>query len=103
MAYVGAGLKLLDDGMIYAQLMSTALDVVLGSSTSPLSVVEFIWNNLIGSPTPADNISQYSTLIDNDTYTSAGLAITATDHSLNTTAIDLVGLIQTGVKYIPYG
>ena len=101
MAYVGVGLKLLDDGMIYAQLMSTALDVVLGSSTSPLSVVEFIWNNLIGSPTPADNISQYSTLIDNDT--SAGLAITATDHSLNTTAIDLVGLIQTGVKYIPYG
>ena len=101
MAYVGVGLKLLDDGMIYAQLMSTALDIVLGSSTSSLSVVEFIWNNLIGSPTPADNISQYSTLIDNDT--SAGLAITATDHSLNTTAIDLAGLIQTGVKYIPYG
>ena len=101
MAYVGVGLKLLDDGMIYAQLMSTAFDVFLGSSASSLSVVGFIWNNLIGSPTPADNISQYSTLV--DTYTSAGLAITATDHSLNTTAIDLVGLIQTGVKYIPYG
>ena len=101
--YVGAGLKLLDDGMTYEQLMSAALDVVLGANASSLSVVELIWNNLIGPPTPADNIGQYVTLIDNGTYTSAGLAVIAADHSLNTTAIDLVGLSQTGVEYIPYG
>ena len=101
--YVGAGLKLLDDGMTYEQLMSAALDVVLGANASSLSVVELIWNNLIGPPTPADNIGQYAALIDNGTYTSAGLAIIAADHSLNTTAIDLVGLSQTGVEYIPYG
>jgi hypothetical protein len=101
--YVGAGLKLLDDGMTYEQLMSAALDVVLGANASSLSVVELIWNNLIGPPTPADNISQYAALIDNGTYTSAGLAIVAADHSLNTTAIDLVGLAQTGVEYILYG
>ena len=101
--YIGAGLKLLDDGMTYEQLMSAGLDVVLGANASSLSVVELIWNNLIGPPTPADNISQYSALIDNGTYTSAGLAIVAADHSLNTTAIDLVGLAQTGVEYILYG
>ena len=72
---VGAGLKLLDDGMTYEQLTSAVLDVVLGANASSLSVVELIWNNLIGPPTPADNISQYSALIDNGTYTSAGLAI----------------------------
>ena len=98
--YVGAGLKLLDDGMTYEQLMQTALDVVLGPNASSLSVVEMIWGNLIGPPTPADNISQYSALIDNGTYTSAGLAIVAADHSLNTTAIDLVGLASTGVEYM---
>ena len=98
--YVGAGLKLLDDGMTYEQLMQTALEVVLGPNASSLSVVEMIWGNLIGPPTPADNISQYSALIDNGTYTSAGLAIVAADHSLNTTAIDLVGLASTGVDYI---
>ena len=97
--YVGAGLKLLDDGMTYEQLMQTALDGVLGPNASSLSVVEMIWGNLIGPPTPADNISQYSALIDNGTYTSAGLAIVAADHSLNTTAIDLVGLASTGVEY----
>ena len=101
--YVGTGLKLLDDGMTYEQLMSAGLDVVLGANASSLSVVELIWNNLIGPPTPADNISQYSALVDNGTYTSAGLAIVAADHSLNTTAIDLVGLAQTGVEYILYG
>jgi serralysin len=98
--YVGAGLKLLDDGMTYEQLMQAALDVVLGPNASSLSVVEMIWENLIGPPTPADNISQYSALIDNGTYTSAGLAIVAADHSLNTTAIDLVGIASTGVEYI---
>jgi serralysin len=102
--YVGAGLKLLDGGMTYEQLMSAVLDVVLGVNASSLSVVELIWNNLVGPPTPADNISQYSALIDNGTYTSAGLAmITADHHSLNTISIDLVGLAQTGVEYIPYG
>jgi serralysin len=98
--YIGAGLKLLDDGMTYEQLMQAALDVVLGPNASSLSVVEMIWGNLIGPPTPADNISQYSALIDNGTYTSAGLAIVAADYSLNTIAIDLVGLASTGVEYI---
>ena len=100
--YVGAGIKLLDDGMTYEQLMQAALDVVLGANASSLSVVTMIWENLIGPPTPADNISQYSALIDNGTYTSAGLAIVAADHSLNTTAIDLVGLASTGVEFDLY-
>ena len=82
--YIGAGLKLLDDGMTYEQLISAGLDVVLGANASSLSVVELIWNNLIGPAIPADNIS-------------------AADHSLNTTAIDLVGLVQTGVEYILHG
>jgi hypothetical protein len=98
--YVGTGLKLLDDGMTYEQLMQTALVVVLGANASSLSVVKMIWGNLIGPPTPADNISQYSALIDNGTYTAAGLAIVAADHSLNTSAIDLVGLASTGAEYI---
>jgi serralysin len=89
--------------MTYEQLMCAALDVLLGTNASSLLVVELIWNNLIGPPTPADNISQYSVLIDNGAYTSAGLAIVAANHDLNATNIDLVGLAQTGVEYIPYG
>jgi len=65
--------------------------------------VDLLWTNIIGPPTPADNLPQYSALIDNGTYTTAGLAVAAADHSLNTTNIDLIGLSTLGIVYIPYG
>ncbi|MBM88554.1 MAG: hypothetical protein CMQ41_09285 [Gammaproteobacteria bacterium] len=101
--FVGVGLKLLDDGMTYEQLMSAALDEVLGPEASSLSVVELIWSNLIGPPTPEDNIGQYAALIDNETYSASELAIIAADHSLNTNNVSLVGLSQVGLDYLPYG
>ena len=97
--YVGAGLYFLDGGMTYEELMQAALDVVLGANAS----VDLIWTNIVGPPTPADNLPQYSALIDNGTYTAAELAVAAADHSLNTTNIDLVGLSQTGLEYDLYG
>ena len=102
--YVGAGLYFLDGGMTYEELMQAALDVVLGANASSLSVVDLIWTNIVGPPTAADNLPQYSALIDNGTYTAAELAVAAADHSLNTTNIDLIGLSQTGLEYdIFYG
>ena len=102
--YVGAGLYFLDGGMTYEELMQAALDVVLGANASSSSVVDLIWTNIVGPPTAADNLSQYSALIDNGTYTAAELAVVAADHNLNTTNIDLIGLSQTGLEYdIFYG
>ena len=101
--YVGAGLYFLDGGMSYEDLMQVALDVVLGANPSSSSVVDLLWSNIVGPPTPADNLPQYSALIDNGTYTAAELAVAAADHSLNTTNIDLVGLTQTGLEYDLYG
>ncbi|MCS5642301.1 MAG: trypsin-like peptidase domain-containing protein, partial [Dehalococcoidia bacterium] len=101
--YVGAGLYFLDGGMTYEELMQAALDVVLGANPSSSSVVDLLWTNIVGPPTPADNLPQYSALIDNGTYTAAELAVAAADHSLNTTNIDLVGLSQTGLEYDLYG
>ena len=101
--YVGAGLYFLDGGMTYEELMQAALDVVLGANPSSSSVVDLLWANIVGPPTPADNLPQYSALIDNGTYTAAELAVAAADHSLNTTNIDLVGLSQTGLEYDLYG
>ena len=101
--YVGAGLSFLDGGMTYENLMQVALDVVLGANPSSSSVVDLLWTNIVGPPTPADNLPQYSALIDNGTYTAAELAVAAADHSLNTTNIDLIGLSQTGLEYDLYG
>jgi hypothetical protein len=101
--YVGAGLYFLDSGMTYEELMQVALDVVLGANPSSSSVVDLLWTNIVGPPTAADNLGQYSALIDNGTYTAAELAVVAADHSLNTTNIDLIGLSASGIEYIPYG
>ena len=100
--YLGIGLKLLDDGMTYEELMQVALDVVLGANPSSSSVVDLLWTNIVGPPTPADDLGQYSALIDNGTYTAAELAVAAADHNLNTTNIDLIGLSQTGLEYDLY-
>ena len=100
--YLGIGLKLLDDGMTYEELMQVALDVVLGANPSSSSVVDLLWTNIVGPPTPADDLGQYSALIDNGTYTAAELAVAAADHNLNTTNIDLIGLSQTGLEFDLY-
>jgi hypothetical protein len=100
--YVGAGLYFLDSGMTYEELMQVALDVVLGANPSSSSVVDLLWTNIVGPPTPADDLGQYSALIDNGTYTAAELAVAAADHNLNTTNIDLIGLSQTGLEYDLY-
>jgi len=89
--------------MTYEELMQAALDVVLGANASSSSVVDLLWTNIVGPPIPADNLPQYSALIDNGTYTAAELAVAAADHSLNTTNIDLIGLSTLGIEYIPYG
>ena len=100
--YLGIGLKLLDDGMTYEELMQVALDVVLGANPSSSSVVDLLWTNIVGPPTPADDLGQYSALIDNGTYTAAELAVAAADHNSNTTNIDLIGLSQTGLEFDLY-
>ena len=65
-------------------------------------VVDLLWTNIVGPPTPADDLGQYSALIDNGTYTAAELTVAAADHNLNTTNIDLIGLSQTGLEFDLY-
>jgi hypothetical protein len=89
--------------MTYEEVMQLAMDVALGANPSSSSVVYLLWTNLLGPPTPDNDLSPYSTLIDNGTYTAAGLAVEAADHNFNTTNIDLIGLSQTGLEYTLYG
>jgi hypothetical protein len=100
---IGTYIHHLDRGMTYEELMQVALDVVLGANPSSSSVVDLLWTNIFGPPTPDVDLGQYSALIDNGTYTVAGLAVAAADHDLNTTNIDLIGLSQTGLEYTLYG
>ena len=98
--YVGIGLNFLDTGWSYDNLAGLALEAA-GAKTND-QIVSLLWTNVIGTkPTAADKAS-YIALLENG-MTAGALAHLAADTSFNTTNINLVGLAQTGIEYMPVG
>ena len=97
--YLRDVIKLLDDGNSYEQVMNLALDFVLGTNASGSEVVDLLYQNIVGAETPKTYLDEYGALIDNGSMSAAELAIAAGDHSLTSSALDLIGLAQTGVEY----
>jgi hypothetical protein len=96
--YVGIGLSFLDAGWTYDNLAGLALDAA-GAKTND-QIVSLLWTNVIGTkPTAADK-QPFIALLENG-MTAGALAHLAADTSFNTTNINLVGLAQTGIEYIP--
>ena len=99
-SYVGIGLSFLDAGWTYDNLAALALDAA-GAKTND-QIVSLLWKNVIGTtPTAADK-QPFIALLENG-MTAGALAHLAADTSFNTTNINLVGLVQTGIDYIPVG
>ena len=97
-SYVGIGLNFLDTGWTYDNLAALALDAA-GAKTND-QIVSLLWTNVIGTkPTAADK-QPFIALLENGMMAGA-LAHLAADSSFNTTNINLVGLAQTGIEYIP--
>ena len=99
--YTGLVIDFLDSGISYESLMQIGLDAVLGADATSRSVVGLIYRNLAGSEAPESILSEYSAIIDSGGMTAVGLTLLAADHSINETNIDLVGLSQTGLDYLP--
>jgi hypothetical protein len=96
--YVGIGLHFLDAGWTYDNLAGLALDAA-GAKTND-QIVSLLWTNVIGTkPTTADKLPLIA-LLENG-MTAGALAHLAADTSFNATNINLVGLAQTGIEYIP--
>ena len=97
-SYVGIGLSFLDAGWTYDNLAGLALDAA-GAKTND-QIVSLLWTNVIGTkPTAADKLPLIA-LLENG-MTAGALAHLAADSSFNTTNINLVGLAQTGIEYLP--
>ena len=96
--YVGIGLSFLDTGWTYDNLAGLALDAA-GAKTND-QIVSLLWTNVISTkPTAADK-APYIALLENG-MSAGALAHLAADTTFNTTNINLVGLTQTGIEYIP--
>lgn len=98
--YIGIGLHFLDAGWSYDNLAGLALDAA-GAKTND-QIVSLLWTNVIGTkPTAADK-QPFIALLENG-MTAGALAHLAAGSSYNTSNINLVGLAQTGIEYIPVG
>ena len=98
--YVGIGLSLVDSGMYSYHRLAT-LAVEMSGKSSPADVVTLLWTNLVGSTPSAAEAAPYIAMLD-EGWGVGTLAMLAAEHPLNLANIDLAGLAQTGLEYIPY-
>jgi hypothetical protein len=99
--YVGIGLDILDEGFSFEELMTVALEVVLGANPSNAAVVNLLWDNLVGGPTPVEVLNDLVGILERGELTQVGLCLAAADHPVNLDNIGLVGLVSSGLEYIP--
>jgi hypothetical protein len=96
--YVGIGLSLLDAGMSTATLASLAVDAANLKTND--QIVSTLWKNVFGTTASNSDKAPYIKLLD-DGMTPGTLAWLAADTTFNKVNINLVGLAQTGIEYIP--
>ena len=96
--YVGIGLNLLDAGMSTTTLASLAVDAA-NLKTSD-QIVSTLWKNVFGTTATSSDKAPYVKLLD-DGMSPGTLAWLAADTTFNKVNINLVGLAQTGIEYIP--
>ena len=96
--YVGLGLSYLDKGMSYSDLGALALNAI-GATTND-AVVSTLWKNVIGTEATTAIKAPYIKML-TDGMKVGDLVVLAADTSFNTGNINLIGLTQTGIEYIP--
>lgn len=106
-ALVGIGLQLKDSGMSDAALARIAVDSGLfaaaAGSHSNADFVRLVYRNVVGSEPSAADLASYVSLLDSGAYSQAQLATIACRVDINAASVELAGLADTGLAYLPYG
>jgi len=95
---VGIGLSYSDKGMSYSDLGSLALSAV-GARTND-DIVSTLWRNIMGFEALSETKSSFIKMLQNG-LKPGDLVVMAADNIFNITNIGLVGLLQTGIEFIP--
>ena len=96
--FVGIGLDYLDKGMSYPELGELALKAI--GAVNADAIVSILWRNVVGFDANSEQKAPYIKML-SDGMRIGDLVVLAADTSINTTNINLVGLAQTGIEYIP--
>ena len=98
--YAGIGLKLLDGGMSYNDLMELAINAKLGTHASDTAIVNLLYTNVVGTAPETSDLNYYTGLLQNGSYDESSLGILAADSTANANHIDLIGLAATGLEFV---
>lgn len=102
--FAGIGLRFVDDlHYSYTDLMQLAIGARLGATPTSAQVVDLLYTNVVGSAPDASTRKSFTDLLDNHTFTLGSLGVLAAETELNKVNINLVGLAQTGLEYLPFG
>ncbi|QOJ22171.1 MAG: hypothetical protein HRU77_12380 [Gammaproteobacteria bacterium] len=98
--YAGIGLKLLDGGMSYNDLMELAINTELGTHADDTAIVNLLYSNVVGTTPSASDLNYYTGLLQNGSYNEASIGILAADSTANANHINLIGLAATGLEFV---
>jgi hypothetical protein len=98
--YVAIGLKNLDQGVSYSDLMALALNARLGANYTNAAEITLLYQNLLNTAPSATDLNNWNAALQNKTYTNTSLAQFACDSNFNTQNINLTGLADKGVLYL---
>ncbi len=98
--YVGIGLNFFDAGATMQQLAQMCLSTGAVSAPDNTSFVRAVWQNVMGAPIDGANLATYVGLLENNTFTQAGLLALAAETPANQAQVNLTGLAASGIEYV---
>jgi len=98
--YVGIGLNFFDAGATMQQLAQMCLSTGAVSAPDSTSFVRAVWQNVMGAPIDVANLTTYVGLLENNTFTQAGLLALAAETPANQAQVNLTGLAASGIEYV---
>jgi hypothetical protein len=101
-SYAGIGIHYLDQGMSFANLMQLALNAQLGPTFTNAQEIQLLYQNVLGVNATTSDVNTWSAQIQSGQYTQLSLAVMAAQSALNVSHINLTGLTQHGLPFLPF-
>ncbi len=99
-AWVGTGLNLFDAGYSMTKVAQMAINTRLVSAPDYSSFVQAVWYNVFGTTIDANNLNNFTQMLQNGQYTEAQLLAIAAGSTVNQAHIGLPGLAAHGLAYV---
>jgi Ca2+-binding RTX toxin-like protein len=99
LAFVDSGLALND---VVGRVLASTDFTKLAGSRSNTDFVRFVYDNVVGHAPGAADLSYYVGLLDRGQFTQVSLGALAATVEVNASSVEIAGLAQAGIEYLPH-